>query len=153
MSNQQIAFGCALIPVHIAKGLRPLALGVYAPLDLFPPIALMTCVSFLPVVLRWLSSLRKRQGDDVRAPEVPVSTMKTRSFSLTRSRNHMALKSLPWRIFYAAWFVALMLFVHLFTVNPGLDKSPRSDVRATVIRKEVDNTGRFGPHYYLIVSS
>jgi hypothetical protein len=154
MSNQQIASGCAVIWVPIAKGLHPLVLGVYVPLDLFPLIALMTCVFFLPIVLHWLSSLRKRQGDDVGAPEVPVSTVKTWSFYLTGSRNRMALKSsLPWRIFYAAWFVALMLFVSLFTLNPGLDKSPRSNVRATVIRKEVDNTGRFGPHYYLVVSS
>jgi hypothetical protein len=154
MSNQLIAFGCAFIPAQIAKGLRPLALGVYAPLDRFPLIALMTCIFFLPVVLHLLSSLRKRPGDAMCASEVPAATVKTRSFYLTRSRNRMALKSsLPWRIFYAAWFVALMVFVLLFILNPPLDKSPRSDVRVTVIRKELDNTGRFGPHYYLVVSS
>jgi len=138
----------------MAKGLRPLVLAFYPPLDLHPLIVLMMCVFFLLVVLQLLSRLRKRLGNDGRALEVPVTTVKTRRFFLTRSQNHMALESsLPWRMFYVAWFAVLMLFVLLLFLNGPLDKSPRSDVRVTVIRKEVDNGGRFGPHYYLVVSS
>ena len=97
---------------------------IYPPLDQGLLVTFGLCVLILPMTLQLRSILRKRLSEDA-----------------------------GWlRKAYVYSSLALALLALLLLLNGGLDRSPRSVVRTTVIQKEVTRS-RNGTRYVLTVSS